>query len=350
MTEAGHPSMTNAQRVAAVLLSIDGKKAARVMHALEPAQLEQITSAMAELRAQPIDDATARAALVDASRRMQTSERDEPGESTRTKQQRSEARAQPSGEMHHDLGTESVEEADTEVQSDSQPCLAAFERLRAGDLADLLTNEHPQIAAVFIAHLARPVAAAVLRAMPVERRPDLVCRIATLDRTPTDVIERILGALMNKVEALGLSTTHREPQVWIEAAAEILKQIGEGKDLILESIRETHETVAHSIRDEMFKFEDLEILDRRSMQRMLGRIDSRTLALAMKSATPRVEANVFDNLSKRAGEIVMDERDMLGPVRVSRVLSAQNKIVEVVRKLVDRGVIQQPNLSSERMI
>jgi flagellar motor switch protein FliG len=218
-----------------------------------------------------------------------------------------------------------------------------FEALTAEDLANLLTEEHPQIAAVFMAHLDRKKGGEVLRFLDEEMRADLIQRVANLDRTPPDVVQRVqrvLEVMRKKVKDLGLTTLRAEPKAWVKAAAQILNNMGGGEKSILEKIEGADAQMAAAIRDEMFTFDDIQKLDKKAMQKILAAVDSRNLAVALKAAIPAVEQSILGNLSKRAADMVREERDSLGPTPLSEVTNAQNEILKLIRDMVDKGDIQ----------
>lgn len=214
---------------------------------------------------------------------------------------------------------------------------AVFESLPPEDLANLLIEEHPQIAAVFMAHLDRVKAGNILRHLPEDRRGDIVHRVATLDRTPPEVVQRVLDVMRQKVKDLGLTTLRSEPKAWIKAAAAILNNMGGGEKAILEEIGETDNAIAAGIRDEMFTFDDLGKLDKKSMQKILTQVDTRVLAMSLKACVQSVEDNVLGNLSKRAADMVAEERDTLGPTPLSEVIEAQTEILTLIRDMMDKG-------------
>jgi flagellar motor switch protein FliG len=226
---------------------------------------------------------------------------------------------------------------------------AMFESLTAEDLANLLIEEHPQIAAVFLAHLDRTKGGEVLQHLDEDMRADLVHRVATLDRTPADVVQRVLDVMRKKVKDLGLTTLRSEPKAWVRAAAAILNNLGGGEKAVLEKIESSDADIALAIREEMFTFDDLEKLDKKSMQKILAAVDSRQLALSLKAATPGVEATVLGNLSKRASDMVREERDNLGPTPLSEVLAAQNELLKLIRDMMDKGDIKAGG-AAEQMV
>ena len=226
---------------------------------------------------------------------------------------------------------------------------AMFESLTAEDLANLLAEEHPQIAAVFIAHLDRKKGGEVLKFVDEEVRADLVHRVATLDRTPPDVVQRVLDVMRRKVKDLGLTTLRSEPKAWVKAAAQLLNNMGGGEKALLEKIEGTDAAIAGAIREEMFTFDDIAKLDKKSMQKILASVDSRQLAVSLKACTPAVEQNILGNLSKRAADMVREEKESLGPMPLSEVLTAQSEILKGIRDMMDKGEIKAGG-SAEAMV
>lgn len=224
---------------------------------------------------------------------------------------------------------------------------AVFEALPGPDLASILIEEHPQIATVFLANLDKVKAGEVLSHFPEEARSDLIFRVATMDRTPPDVVQRVLEVMRVKVKSLGLTTVRADPKAWVQTAAQILNHMGGGEKVILEGIGEKSEETANAIREQMFTFDDIATLDRRSMQKVLGQIDTRVLAVSLKAAPADVEENIFSNLSKRAGDMVAEERDTLGPMPLSEVIEAQQQILIVIRDMMDKGELKPGGMGEE---
>jgi flagellar motor switch protein FliG len=180
-------------------------------------------------------------------------------------------------------------------------------------------------------------------------RADLVHRVATLDRTPADVVQRVLDVMRKKVKDLGLTTLRAEPKAWVRAAASLLNSLGGGEKSVLEKIEANDATIAAAIREEMFTFDDIQKLDKKSMQKILASIDSRQLAVSLKAAIPPVEQAILGNLSKRASDMVREERDNLGPTPLSEVLAAQAEILKMIRDLMDKGEIKAGS-AAEQMV
>lgn len=318
------------QQVAILLLSIDEELSARVLRHLADDQIDQVTRAMKQLQELSVDHESIGSIYRSTIKRLNAG---------------GMALGDVGGHMESVLikafgesrGMEANERASTEILA-RRP-FAMFESLTAEDLASLLAEEHPQIAAVFLAHLDRAKAGQVLNYIEEEDRADLITRVASLDRTPPDVVQRVLDVMRKKVKDLGLNSLRTEPKAWIKAAAEILNNMGGGEKAILEQVAERDESIASEIREELFTFEDLSKIDKKSMQKVLGQVETRVLALAMKATTLEVEENVFGNLSKRAAEMVGEERDTMGPTPLSEVIEAQQQILSTVRDMMDKGDI-----------
>jgi flagellar motor switch protein FliG len=317
--------------LAMLLLSIDQELAARVLRNFTDDTVDKVTRAMQELQEMAVDNDTVRQVYRTAVLRLRAG---------------GMALGDVSGLMKNVLikafGEERSGDVARRANSDilAKRPFAMFESLTAEDLANLLTEEHPQIAAVFIAHLDRLKGGEVLKYLDEGARADLVHRVATLDRTPADVVQRVLEVMRKKVKDLGLTTLRAEPKAWVKAAASLLNNLGGGDKDVLDKIETSDPEIAAAIREQMFTFVDLQQLDRKSMQKFLAAVDSRQLALSLKAAAPLVERTVLDNLSKRAATMVREERDNLGPTPLSDVLAAQAEILTLVRDLIDKGEIR----------
>jgi flagellar motor switch protein FliG len=317
--------------VATLLLSIDQEIAAGVMRHLADDSVDTITRAMQELQEIAVDRETIRTVYERTAQRMR---------------QGGMALGDVGGAMRTVLARAFGEERSKEVARRAHGDILArrpfamFESLTTEDLASLLAEEHPQIVAVFVAHLDRQKAGELLKQLPDEQRADLVYRIASLDRTPAEVVQRVLEVMRKKVKDLGLAALRNEPKSWIRVAAGLLNNLGGGEKTLLEKIEAQDGQLAAAIRDEMFTFDDIQKLDKKAMQKILAAVDSRQLAISLKAAVPAVEQAILGNLSKRASDMVREERDNLGPMPLTEVTAAQNEILKMIRDLVDKGEIK----------
>ncbi|WP_029889696.1 flagellar motor switch protein FliG [Polycyclovorans algicola] len=217
--------------------------------------------------------------------------------------------------------------------------LEALKWMEPRSIADLVRNEHPQIIAIVLSHLDADQAAAVLEVLPERARADVVMRIATLEGIPPhalheldDILERQFAGNQNlKSSSVG----------GVKVAANILNLMDSGAEATLMTrIREVDDNLGTRIQDLMFVFDNLGELDDKNIQRLLRDVATDKLGLALKGADPRVRDKILGNLSKRAAEMLREDMDARGPVRVADVESAQKEILGIARKLGDDGEIQ----------
>ena len=340
MSDTNDKQLPVDQALAMLLLSIDQELSAQVLRNFSDDTVDKVTRAMQELQEMAVDRETVRDAYRQTVTRMQ---------------QGGMALGDVGGLMQNVLSKAFGEERSGEVANRANNDILAkrpfamFEALTAEDLANLLTEEHPQIAAVFIAHLDRQKGGEVLKHLEDEVRADLVHRVATLDRTPADVVQRVLEVMRKKVKDLGLTTLRSEPKAWVKAAASLLNNLGGGDKAVLEKIEVSSPEIAGEIREQMFTFDDIQKLDKKSMQKILAAVDSRQLAVSLKAAIPPVESAILTNLSKRASDMVVEERDNLGPTPLSEVLEAQSEILKLIRDMMDKGDIKAGG-AAEQMV
>ena len=331
MADSNKKAMPVDKVIAMLLLSINQELAAKVLRNFTDDTVDKVTRAMQELQEMAVNRETVREVYEQAVLRLR---------------QGGMALGDVSSLMRNVLARAFGEERSTDVarraNSDilAKRPFAMFESLTPQDLANLLAEEHPQISAVFLAHLDRMKAGEVLRFVDEEARADLVYRVATLDRTPAEVVQRVLDVMRKKVKDLGLSALRGEPKSWVKAAASLLNNLGGGEKAVMEKIEANDAAVAGAIREEMFTFDDIQKLDKKSMQKILAAVDSRQLAVSLKAAIPPVEQAILGNLSKRASDMVREERDNLGPTPLTDVLTAQGEILKLVRDLMDKGEIK----------
>lgn len=332
--------LTEAHKVGALLLAIDQDMAAEVMRRMGEDQLDMVTRAMKELEEIAVDESDLFGIFTEAHKRLKGAGLVLGDVSNVLRQVLSKA----FGKERSSVMMEHVER-----QTLASRPFAVFEQVPPEDLAVLLRDEHPQIAAVFLANLATDKSSKVIAEFDEEMRGDIVHRIATLGRSSPEVVQRVVEVLRSKVRGLGLATSRSEPKAWIKKAAGILNQAGGDKSM-LEMIGQRDETITGQIREEMFTFDDIGSLDKKSMQKVLGSVDTAVLAVALKACSTETETNVFDNLSKRARDMVADERDALGPMALSEVVEAQKSILAQVQELIESGDVRAPGAGGEELV
>ena len=207
-----------------------------------------------------------------------------------------------------------------------------------GQLLNFIQDEHPQTIAMILSYLAPTQAAMVLGALPPEKQADVARRIAQMDRTSPDVIKEVERVLERKLASL----VNQDYTIvgGIDSIVNILNSVDRSTEKhIMESLEIDEPVRADEIRKKMFVFEDILLLDDRSIQRVLRDVDNADLELALKSTTEEVQNVIFRNLSKRLAAMIKEDMDFMGPVRMKDVEEAQQKIVGIIRKLEDSAEI-----------
>jgi flagellar motor switch protein FliG len=207
-----------------------------------------------------------------------------------------------------------------------------------GTVAELMRNEHPQIVAAILVHLDSDQAAEVMKCFTERQRNEVMVRIATLDGIQPAALKD-LNEVMSSVLAGG-EKMRKASLGGVKTASEIINQLGSALETsVLDYVRESDADLAQMLMDNMFGFDDLIKVDDKGIQAVLKEVQSESLVLALKGATPEVRDKVFRNMSSRAAETLREDLDGRGPVRVSDVEAEQKEILKVVRRLVDDGQI-----------
>ncbi|MBW8760541.1 MAG: flagellar motor switch protein FliG [Burkholderiales bacterium] len=208
----------------------------------------------------------------------------------------------------------------------------------ASSVAELLRNEHPQIVAAILVHLDFDQSSSVLKSFTERQRNEVLIRIATLDGIQPSALKD-LNEVMSKVLAGG-EKLKKASLGGVKTAAEIINLMGSSVETsALDYIREADNELAQKIMDNMFTFDDLNKLDDKGFRSLLKEVQSESLVIALKGATPELREKVFRNVSTRAAETLREDLDSRGPVRVSEVESEQKEMLKIVRRLVDEGQI-----------
>lgn len=216
-----------------------------------------------------------------------------------------------------------------------------FEFVRKADPSQLLNfiqGEHAQTIALILAYLKPSQSAAVLSVLPQEKQADVARRIAVMDRTSPDVIKEVERVLEKKLSSL--VTEDFTSAGGITSIVDILNSVDRGTEkFIMETLEIEDTDLAQEIKKRMFVFDDIVTLDNRSIQRFLREVDNNQLALALKGSSEEVQKVIFNNMSKRMQDMIKEDIDYMGPVRLRDVEDAQQKIVNIIRKLEDAGEI-----------
>ncbi|MEE4639855.1 MAG: flagellar motor switch protein FliG [Wenzhouxiangella sp.] len=203
-------------------------------------------------------------------------------------------------------------------------------------VAELIRMEHPQIIAIVLAYLEADNAAEVLSALPERIRPDVIMRLATLDGIPPSAFQELDEVLERQFA--GSDNVKSSMVGGIRSAAEILNFVdGANEQLVLKVVAEADEGLCQQIQDQMFVFENLLEVDDRSIQTLLREITTDTLVVALKGADDELLDKFLNNMSKRASEMLTEDLDAKGPVRLSEVEAAQREILAAARRLEEQG-------------
>jgi flagellar motor switch protein FliG len=215
----------------------------------------------------------------------------------------------------------------------------AIDRLNPVQLSQFIQNEHPQTIALILAHLKPSSSAQLLESLPEDLQADVAVRMASLETISQDVIKGISAVLEEKLKPVG-TFAHNQAYGGIRAVAELLNRIDRRRSRsVLEKIEGDRPEVANSIRELMFVFEDISTLDDQAIREILQRIDKKTIGVALKGATDQQQNQFFRNMSGRAVEMMKEEMELMGPMKIKDVHAGQQRIVEIVRKLEEEGII-----------
>ena len=237
------------------------------------------------------------------------------------------------------LGTEKAMDVIGKLTASLQ--VKPFEFIKKTDASQLLNfiqDEHPQTIALVLSYLSSGQAAAVLAALTPEKQADVAKRIATMDRTSPDIIKEVERVLESKLSSL----VNQDYTIigGVDAVVDILNTVDRGTEKhIMETLEIEEPELADEIRKKMFVFEDILLLDDRAIQRVLRDVDNNDLAIACKGSNEDVQNAIFNNMSKRLAEMIKEDMEFMGPVRMKDVEEAQQKIVNIIRKLEDSAEI-----------
>jgi flagellar motor switch protein FliG len=318
--------LTGRQKAAVLLIALGPENSANVLKRLREPEIEEITLEI--LSMEQVSDELRRAVIQEgysmalASRYLST------------------------GGLHYAedmlnraLGPEKAGEFISRIAATLRPQHFAF--LRETDpqqLASFLQEEQPQAIALILAHLPPLHAARVLSALPADIQPEIAMRVATMERTLPEVIEGVEAVLRQRLSRL--LTSDYSVAGGVDSLVKILGNVDRHTERgILEYLDAHDPELAEEVRKQMFSFENLVELDDQGLQRVLREVDARDLALALRGANEQLKERIFRNISARAAEMLQEDMAVSGPVRRIQVEEAQQRIVNVARRLEQTGEI-----------
>jgi flagellar motor switch protein FliG len=221
--------------------------------------------------------------------------------------------------------------------------IAGIESLKwmdASSVAELLRNEHPQIAAAILVHLEHDQCSAVLKAFAERQRNEVLVRIATLDGIQPSALKDLNEVLSRVLSGSGGDNQRKASLGGVKTAAEIINLLGGSVETsVLDFIREADADLAQKIMDNMFTFDDVEKIDDKGLQALLKEVQGDSLVIALKGASTELRDKIFKNMSSRAAETLREDLESRGPVRLSEVEAEQKEVMKTVRRLVEEGQI-----------
>ena len=318
--------MNGARRSAILLLALEEDSAAEVFKYLSPSEIQQISMEMARLDQVSHDE----------MRQVLQAFHDETEEFIALNLNSSEhIRSVLTKALGSDRASSLIE--DVLETSGSGSGIDALNLMEASMVAELIRDEHPQIIATVLIHLDRHQAADVMALFDDKLRNDVVLRIATFSGVQPAALQELTEVLTNMLDGQNLK---RSKMGGVRTAAEILNLMNSNQEeAAIETVRSHSEDLAQKIIDEMFLFENLIDLDDRSIQLLLKEIDTNSLVVALKGSPEALMDKFLRNMSQRAADLLREDMEARGPIRVSQVEAEQKAILQVVRRLADAGEV-----------
>ncbi|MBS0345223.1 MAG: flagellar motor switch protein FliG [Proteobacteria bacterium] len=312
------------EKGALLLLTLGADEAAEVLKQLGPREVQKLGAAMASMPAQPRERVEG---ILDEL--ISYAEKGSPIEADHEHIKEMLTKA---------LGDERATHLISRVLQGSDTAgIESLKWMDAATAADLIKNEHPQIIATILVHLEFDQAGDILKHFTDRLRNDVLLRIATLDGVQPIALKELNDALTRMLSG---ATVKKTAMGGVRHAAEILNFVGSAAETaILDNVREYDPDLAQKILDEMFVFENLLDLDDRGIQTLLREVQSDSLVVALKGAPPELREKIFKNMSQRAAEMLREDLDSRGPVRLSEVEAEQKEILKTARRLAEEGQI-----------
>jgi flagellar motor switch protein FliG len=214
--------------------------------------------------------------------------------------------------------------------------LKAISALSAEEIYDLIRNEQPQTIAIILVHLDTRVASDVIAKLPDEIKTEVSMRIVNLDKVTAAIVDEVNDILKDILKTK--RNTISKVTGGIDRLAEILNQTDEiSSELILNEMEEADMEMAAQIKQRMFVFEDIILVDDRGVQKLLRKVETMELAIALKAASEEVKEKIFKNMSERAGEMLKEEIEDMGPVRMKEVEDSQQNITNIIQEMETKG-------------
>jgi flagellar motor switch protein FliG len=331
------PAEDGVEKSAILLLSLGEEHAAEVLKQLGPKEVQKLGHAMALLKSVP------RTRVEEVLSEFQSTAREATAVHVDTD-------AYIRSVLTKALGDDKASNLISRIlQGGDTAGIEGLKWMDAPTAADLIKNEHPQIIATILVHLEPDQGSEILNHFTERLRNDVVLRIATLEGIQPSALKELNDVMLRLLS--GSANIKKAAMGGVRTVAEILNFIGTANETsVVDSIREYDPELAQKILDEMFVFENLLDIDDRGIQLLLREIQSDSLILALKGATEPLREKIFKNMSQRAAEMLREDLESRGPVRLSEVEGEQKEILKIVRRLADEGQIVLGGAGGEQMV
>jgi flagellar motor switch protein FliG len=314
------------QKAAVLMLALGEDEAVEVMKYLGPREVQKLGAAMAAMKAIQSEELESVLEEFRTETEQNTSLGIDSDDYIRTVLTKALGDDKAASLLNRILGTRDASGIESLKWMDAQ------------SVSELIRHEHPQIIATIMVHLERYHACEVLNHLTERLRNDVVLRIATLDGVQPTAL-RELNEVLTKL-LTGNENLKKKPMGGVRAAAEILNFLsGENEASVMSNLKNYDSDMAQKIMDEMFVFDNIMDIDDRGIQVMLREVQSESLIIALKGAGQELRDKIFKNMSQRAAEMMRDDLESKGPVRLSEVEAQQKEILQIVRRLADEGQI-----------
>ncbi|MEX2672228.1 MAG: flagellar motor switch protein FliG [Phycisphaeraceae bacterium] len=318
--------LSGQQKAAVLLLALEQDAAALVLKELSEEGVEEITRELASLGSVAT---SVRVAVVDEFYHLVL------GQSWAAEGGLDYAATLLRGALDPKLAEKVLGQISTQVQ---QTPFAFLQKAESENLLTFIQDEHPQTISLILSHLAHHKAAEILAGLPAQKQIEVVKRVANMEQTNPEVIREVEKGLEARLSnMLGQSF---EKAGGVDSVAEMLNLVDRTTEKgIMEGLESEDPDLVEQIRRLMFVFEDILMVDDKGIQSVLKEVDNEEMALALKTASEELKEKVFKNMSERAAQLIKEDMEYMGPVRVSDVESAQQRVVDIVRRLEDAGEI-----------
>jgi flagellar motor switch protein FliG len=330
MTPAYQSSLTGARKAAIFLMGVGDPISSDVLRCLAPDEVQRITAEIAATPSVVSDE------VMTVFREFEV----------RTAEGRFFAKGGADCAkriVERAFGSESGQKLLNGAAPEASP-RSLLEQTDPQQLAAFLRSEHPQTIAVLLCSIAPKTAASLLASLPVETQGQVVIRMANVDRVSPEAFQKVAGAIGEKVK----SRRRMEKPDGVRALASLLNHVPTGHaDALLGCVEEQSQTLAADVRNRMFVFEDVLSIGNEGMKAIIARVDRKLLTVALKGVSAKVRAHFTAQMSQRAAEMLAEDMEAMGPVRVSDVKAAQSEVILVVRKLQQEGAVSAGGAADE---